>query len=97
MSGRLQSSRAEGEKQSKILRAEGEGEAIITVFRSIHEGKPSRELLTYQYIQALPQVAAGEGVTLMIVPSDAMAAMGAVAALGGGFQTAQDAAGTSST
>jgi len=89
--------RAEGEKQSKILRAQGEGEAIVTVFRSIHEGRPSRELLTYQYIQALPQIAQGEGVTLMIVPSDATAAMGAIAALGGGFQSGQDAAGTSSS
>ena len=89
--------RAEGEKQSKILRAQGEGEAIVTVFKSIHEGKPSRELLTYQYIQALPQIAQGEGVTLMIVPSDATAAMGAIAALGGGFQSGQDAAGTSSS
>jgi regulator of protease activity HflC (stomatin/prohibitin superfamily) len=89
--------RAEGEKQSKILRAQGEGEAIVTVFKSIHEGKPSRELLTYQYIQALPQVAQGEGVTLMVVPSDATAAMGAIAALGGGFQAGQDAAGTSSS
>src|ERR671930_17805 len=50
--------RAEGDKQSKILRAQGEGEAIVTVFNAIHDGKPSRELLTYQYIQALPQVAA---------------------------------------
>jgi regulator of protease activity HflC (stomatin/prohibitin superfamily) len=89
--------RAEGEKQSKILRAQGEGEAIITVFNSIHEGKPSRELLTYQYIQALPQVADGEGVTLMIVPSDATAAMGAIAALGAGFQSGQDAAGSGSS
>jgi len=40
--------RAEGEKQSKILRAQGEGEAIVTVFKAIHEGRPSRELLTYQ-------------------------------------------------
>jgi regulator of protease activity HflC (stomatin/prohibitin superfamily) len=88
---------AEGEKQSKILRAQGEGEAIVTVFKAIHDGRPSRELLTYQYIQALPQVAAGEGVTLMIVPSDATAAMGAIAALGGGFQSGQDAAGTGSS
>ena len=89
--------RAEGEKQSKILRAQGEGEAIVTVFKSIHDSRPSRELLTYQYIQALPQIAQGEGVTLMIVPSDATAAMGAIAALGGGFQSGQDAAGTSSS
>ena len=31
----------------------------------------------------------------MIVPSDAMATMGAVAALGGGFQVGQDTAGAS--
>jgi regulator of protease activity HflC (stomatin/prohibitin superfamily) len=85
---------AEGERQSKILRAQGEGEATITVFKAIHEGNPTRELLTYQYIQALPKLADGEGVTLMIVPSDATAAMGAIAALGAGFQSGRDAAGT---
>jgi regulator of protease activity HflC (stomatin/prohibitin superfamily) len=85
---------AEGERQSKILRAQGEGEAIVTVFNAIHSGNPSRELLTYQYIQALPKLADGEGVTLMVVPSDATAAMGAIAALGGGFQSGQDAAAT---
>ena len=85
---------AEGERQSKILRAQGEGEATITVFNAIHEGNPTRDLLTYQYIQALPKLADGEGVTLMIVPSDATAAMGAIAALGAGFQSGRDAAGT---
>ena len=95
---------AEGEKQAAILarrarsrrrscaRRARRGDAHV--FKAIHEGKPSRELLTYQYIQALPQVADGEGVTLMIVPSDAIAAMGAIAALGGGFQSGQDAAGS---
>ncbi len=85
---------AEGERQSKILRAQGEGEATITVFNAIHEGNPTRDLLTYQYIQALPKLADGEGVTLMIVPSDATAAMGAISALGAGFQAGRDAAGT---
>jgi regulator of protease activity HflC (stomatin/prohibitin superfamily) len=85
---------AEGERQSKILRAQGEAEATITVFKAIHEGDPTHDLLTYQYIQALPKVADGEGVTLMIVPSDAMAAMGAISALGAGFQSGRDAAGT---
>jgi regulator of protease activity HflC (stomatin/prohibitin superfamily) len=85
---------AEGERQSKILRAQGEAEATITVFKAIHEGDPTRDLLTYQYIQALPKLADGQGVTLMIVPSDATAAMGAISALGAGFQSGRDAAGT---
>jgi regulator of protease activity HflC (stomatin/prohibitin superfamily) len=87
---------AEGEKQAKILRAQGEGEAIVTVFNAIHDGKPDRELLTYQYIQALPQVANGEGMTLLLVPSEATAAMGALSALGGGFRSGQDAAASGS-
>jgi hypothetical protein len=60
------------------------------VFQAIHDGNPSPDLLTYQYIQNLPRVADGQAMKLMIIPSDAMTTMGAVAALGGGFQVGQD-------
>ncbi|MFN0155709.1 MAG: SPFH domain-containing protein [Gaiella sp.] len=83
--------RAEGDREAAILRAQGEAEATRQVFRAIHDGDPSQDLLTYQYIQNLPKVADGRGMSLMLVPSDAMAAMGAVAALGGGFQAGRDA------
>jgi len=46
--------KAEGAKTATILRAEGEASAINTVFTAIHEGKPDRELLRYQYLQMLP-------------------------------------------
>src|SRR6186997_1690461 len=52
--------RAEGAKEAAILRAEGESKAIGTVFAAIHEGKPDQELLSYQYLQMLPQLARGE-------------------------------------
>jgi len=81
---------AEGAKQSTILAAEGEAEATRQVFQAIHDGNPSPDLLSYQYIQNLPRVADGQAMKLMIVPSDAMTTMGAVAALGGGFQVGQD-------
>jgi len=84
--------KAEGDQQAKVLRAKGDAEATVLVFKAIHEGDPSADLLTYQYIQALPKLADGQGVTLMIVPSEAMGAMGAVAALGGGFQSGREAA-----
>ena len=77
---------AEGAKQSAILAAQGEAEATRQVFQAIHDGNPSPDLLSYQYIQNLPRVADGQAMKLMIIPSDAMATMGAVAALGGGFQ-----------
>jgi regulator of protease activity HflC (stomatin/prohibitin superfamily) len=83
---------AEGERQALILKAQGEAEATRQVFGAIHEGDPTPDLLTYQYIRALPQVADGQGMTLMLVPSDSMAAMGAIAALGGGFQAGRDTA-----
>src|SRR6202048_1006182 len=50
---------AEGERQASILRAEGEAKAIDTVFKAIHEGKPNRELLSYEYLKMLPLLAAG--------------------------------------
>ena len=83
---------AEAAKQAAILNAEGEAEATRKVFQAIHDGDPSPDLLTYQYIQNLPRVADGQAMKLMLIPSDAMATMGAVAALGGGFQTGKEAA-----
>ena len=51
--------RAEGDKQSAILRAEGQAQAIRTVFQSIHDNDPDPKLLAYQYLQTLPQIARG--------------------------------------
>src|SRR5215213_1500418 len=51
--------KAEGGKQAAILRAEGEAKAIDTVFSAIHEGNPDPKLLSYQYLQMLPQLARG--------------------------------------
>jgi len=66
---------AEGEKQAAILRAEGEAKAIATVFKAIHDGAPDPALLAYQYLQALPQLAASEGSTVWMIPSELTAAM----------------------
>lgn len=62
--------RAEGEKQAEILRAEGQAQAITSVFRAIHEGRPDAELLAYQYLQMLPQIAQGDSNKMWIVPND---------------------------
>jgi regulator of protease activity HflC (stomatin/prohibitin superfamily) len=89
--------RAEGDKQAAILRATGEAEAIRQLFQSIHEGDPTPDLLAYKYLEALPKLAEGPATKLMLVPSDAMQALGGVAALGGAFQLAQDVAGEPAT
>jgi regulator of protease activity HflC (stomatin/prohibitin superfamily) len=62
--------RAEGEAQAAVLRAEGEAKAIKTVFAAIHEGNADPKLLSYQYLQTLPQLARGEANTIWVVPSE---------------------------
>jgi regulator of protease activity HflC (stomatin/prohibitin superfamily) len=71
--------RAEGQRQSQILEAEGQAKAIDTVFKAIHEGKPDSQLLAYQYVQALPELARGEANKVWIVPSEFAQALGRLA------------------
>jgi regulator of protease activity HflC (stomatin/prohibitin superfamily) len=70
--------RAEGEREATILRAEGEAKAIDTVFKAIHEGNPDPQLLAYQYVQALPQIAQGESNKVWIVPAEFQRALGRI-------------------
>ncbi len=69
---------AEGARQAAILRAEGEAKAIDTVFKAIHEGKPNRELLSYEYLQMLPQLAEGDANKVFVVPSEFAQAFGGI-------------------
>src|SRR5271165_1875408 len=69
---------AEGERQAAILRAEGEAKAIDTVFKAIHEGKPDRALLSYEYLQMLPQLAEGDANKVFVVPSEFAEAFGGI-------------------
>jgi len=70
--------RARGEREAAILRAEGEARAIQTVFDAIHAGRPDAELLSYQFVQALPKMAQGEGATVYMVPAELTHALGAL-------------------
>jgi regulator of protease activity HflC (stomatin/prohibitin superfamily) len=62
--------KAEGTAQAAILEAQGEARAILQVFDAIHKGNPDSKLLAYQYLQMLPQIAAGEANTLWVVPTE---------------------------
>ena len=53
-----------------MLRADGEAQAIQTVFDAIHAGNPDQKLLAYQYLQTLPKIAQGDANKLWIVPSE---------------------------
>jgi len=77
--------RAQGEREAMILAAEGQAKAINTVFAAIHEGKPDPQLLAYQYLQMLPQIAQGNANKVWIVPTEFQQALGRIGgALGAG-------------
>jgi regulator of protease activity HflC (stomatin/prohibitin superfamily) len=71
--------KAEGARTAAILRAEGESKAIETVFQAIHEGRPDERLLSYQYLQMLPQLAQGEANKIFVIPSEFSQALGNLA------------------
>ena len=66
---------AEGARQAQILRAQGEAEAIQTVFSASNAGKATPELLSYKYLEMLPKIADGQASKLWMVPSDLTGAL----------------------
>jgi regulator of protease activity HflC (stomatin/prohibitin superfamily) len=68
--------KAQGAREAAILRAEGEAKAIDTVFRAIHAGDPDPKLLSYQYLQMLPELAKGDANKIWVIPSEFTQALG---------------------
>ncbi|MGK2865116.1 MAG: SPFH domain-containing protein [Mycobacterium sp.] len=62
--------RAQGERAAQYLKAQGEAKAIEKTFAAIKAGRPTPEMLAYQYLQTLPEMAKGEANKVWLVPSD---------------------------
>ena len=62
--------RAQGERAAQYLQAQGQAKAIEKTFAAIKAGRPTPELLAYQYLQTLPLMAKGEANKVWLVPSD---------------------------
>jgi regulator of protease activity HflC (stomatin/prohibitin superfamily) len=76
--------RADGDRQARILQADGQAKAIRTVFDAIHTANPDSKVLAYQYLQALPQIAAGQANKVWVIPVELTRALeGIGGALGG--------------
>jgi regulator of protease activity HflC (stomatin/prohibitin superfamily) len=75
--------RAQGAKEAAILRSEGEAKAIDTVFEAIHEGNPDPQLLSYQYLQMLPELARGDANKIWVIPSEFTQALSNLGGLAG--------------
>ena len=84
--------RAEGDRQSRILTAEGQAKAIRTVVDSIHAANPDSKVMAYQYLQSLPQIAAGQSNKLWILPVELTKALEGIGGALGGMAQMSDAA-----
>ncbi|MBP2478281.1 regulator of protease activity HflC (stomatin/prohibitin superfamily) [Crossiella equi] len=62
--------KAQGERAARYLQAQGQAKAIEKVFAAVKAGRPTPELLAYQYLQTLPQMAQGDSNTVWVVPSE---------------------------
>ncbi|TKG72322.1 SPFH/Band 7/PHB domain protein [Prauserella endophytica] len=62
--------RAQGERAARYLQAQGQAKAIEKVFAAIKASRPTPEVLAYQYLQTLPQMAQGDANKVWLVPSD---------------------------
>ena len=72
---------AEAEKFQKLTLAQGEGEAIQTVYNAIHDGRPTNDLIAIKYLQALEKIADGKA-TKVFLPLETSGVLGSIAGIG---------------
>jgi regulator of protease activity HflC (stomatin/prohibitin superfamily) len=77
--GRAEATRteAEAEKFRQTAVAEGEAEAIRAVYRAIHEGGPTSDVLAVKYLETLAAVADGQA-TKIFLPMEASSVLSAL-------------------
>lgn len=74
---------ADAEKYKRVAVAEGEMQAIMNIYRGIHEGNPTPDLIAIRYLEALQRIADGQAtkIFLPLEMSGIMSAVGAIAEL----------------
>ena len=60
---------AEGDRAARYLNAQGEARAIQKINAAIKSSQVTPEVLAYQYLEKLPQMAEGEASTMWMIPS----------------------------
>ncbi|CAB0508370.1 SPFH domain-containing protein [Corynebacterium diphtheriae] len=61
--------KAEGQRAARYLEAQGEARAIQKVNAAIKASRLTPEVLAYQYLEKLPQLAEGKASTMWMIPS----------------------------
>lgn len=71
---------ADADRYQKLTVAEGEAQAIETVFGSIHKGNPTNDLIAIKYLEALPKMANGQA-TKIFLPFESSGILGSIAGI----------------
>ncbi|MBT1247511.1 MULTISPECIES: SPFH domain-containing protein [unclassified Thermosipho (in: thermotogales)] len=71
---------AEANKYKLIAEAQGQGEAIMYIFKSIHEGKPTNDVIAIRYLETLKEVANGNA-TKIFLPVEVSGILGSIGAI----------------
>ena len=71
---------ADAERYRELTVAEGEAEAVRSVYGAIHEGDPTPDLLAIKYLEALGTIADGQA-TKIFLPTDLGATLGSIGAI----------------
>lgn len=71
---------ADAEKYKKIAIASGEAQAIVNVFNAMHEGRPTKDLITLKYLESLEKMANGQA-TKIFMPVETSGVLGSLSAI----------------
>jgi regulator of protease activity HflC (stomatin/prohibitin superfamily) len=82
---------AEAEKFRQLTVAEGEGQAIERVYRAIHNGQPTPDLLAVKYLETLAKISEGDA-TKIFLPLESSSLLGGLAAMREAFDSGGSAA-----
>ena len=82
---------ADADKYKLLTVAEGEGQAIERVYHAIHNGNPTKDLLTIKYLEMLAKVADGKA-TKVFLPYEAAGITGALSIFAEGLKQVKDQA-----
>jgi regulator of protease activity HflC (stomatin/prohibitin superfamily) len=77
---------ATANKFQRIALAEGDAQAIVTVFKAMHDGNPTQEILALKYMETLGNVADGQA-TKIFLPLEAAGTLGALSSIAESFKT----------
>jgi regulator of protease activity HflC (stomatin/prohibitin superfamily) len=80
---------ADAEKYRQLTVAKGEAEAITTVYKAIHDGNPSNDLIAIKYLESLAKISDGKA-TKIFVPMETSGVLGSIAGIGELFKEKEE-------